>query len=150
MKVDFIWINRSIRNFEWFLKLLTSFEEEQELYEKMASTATDNTIQKNGRFLDIHLYFTDIKKEDIIGFVPLNLVARVYEQAFKKDMFTQLKAKTHVGRPEWSSLFEKILARDGQIKKRDANVFFCGPKTMAETIKEQCIKHAIYFHKEQF
>jgi hypothetical protein len=88
MKVDFIWINRSIRNFEWFLKLLTSFEEEQELYEKMASTATDNTIQKNGRFLDIHLYFTDIKKEDIIGFVPLNLVARVYEQAFKKDMFT--------------------------------------------------------------
>jgi hypothetical protein len=149
-KVDFIWVNRSIHNFEWFLKLLSSFEQEQELDKNLSNTEEEETKLRRSRFLDIHLYFTDVKKENSIGFFPLNLVARVYEQACQQDIFTHLKAKTHVGRPEWSSLFDKILGRDDEIKKIDADVFFCGPKTMADTIKIQCNKHKIGFHQEEF
>ncbi len=148
--MDFIWVNRSIRNFEWFLKLLSTFEEQQELYENLSRTEKNSINQQSDRFLDIHLYFTNIQQEDSIGLFPLNLVARVYEQAYQKDVFTHLKTKTHVGRPEWSSLFDKILTKDNQHKKRDTDVFFCGPKTMCDTIKTQCNKHKIFFHQEQF
>lgn len=146
-KVDFIWINRSVRNMEWFLKLLANCEQEQDLQE---SAAINGESSKSDRFLDIHLYFTEIKKEDSIGFVPLNLVARVYEQTYHRDVFTQLKSKTRVGRPDWGALFHKILAPYGEDKTRHVDVFFCGQKSMADAIEIECLKHAITFHQEHF
>jgi len=110
----------------------------------------ENTIEGYHRFLDLHLYFTDIKQDPNIGSVPLDLVTRVYEQAYHEDVFTRLKTKTHVGRPNWDELFDTILAKDSQNKKKGAAVFFCGPKSMTEMVKAACTKHKIKFHKEQF
>ena len=151
VKLDFVWINRSLDNFEWFLKLLANFEKEQELYEQLSNRQNSGTSQgNNGRFLDIHLYFTDIKQDTNIGSAPLDLVARVYEQACHEDIFTRLKAKTHVGRPIWNELFQTILAGNSKDKKNDADVFFCGPKSMGEVVKAECMKLKLKFHKEQF
>jgi hypothetical protein len=158
IKLDFVWINRSMDNFEWFLKLLASFEQEQEYCENIANKTTGDTVNNNnssssssnGRFLDIHLYFTDIKQDVNIGSVPLDLVTRVYEQACHEDIFTRLKAKTHMGRPNWDELFEEILVENSENKKKDVNVFFCGPKSMGEVVKTECIKHKLKFYKEQF
>lgn len=151
VKLDFVWINRSLDNFEWFLKLLANFEKEQEVCELLASRQLNETSHSNnGRFLDIHLYFTDIKQDTNIGSVPLDLVARVYEQACHEDIFTRLKAKTHVGRPVWEELFEEILNGNGKDKKKDADVFFCGPKSMGEIVKAVCMKYKLKFYKEQF
>jgi hypothetical protein len=91
IKLDFVWIHRSMDNFEWFLKVLANFEKEQTFCENIANkrkvdTINDDNENNNGRFLDIHLYFTDIKQDVNIGSVPLDLVTRVYEQACHEDI----------------------------------------------------------------
>jgi predicted ferric reductase len=139
-----------MKSFEWFLKLLANFEKEQESWEHTATTSMENTIEGRHRFLDIHLYFTDIKQDSNIGSVPLDLVTRVYEQAYQEDVFTHLKTKTHIGRPNWDELLGAIVAKDSQRDKKDVCVFFCGPKSMTQPIKVACTKHKIKFHKEQF
>ena len=97
-KGDFIWINRDQKNFEWFLNLLRQFEQEQEYY--LAS----NEAEK--RFLDIHLYFTEIKHDENISNVPLDLISKVWAQVAGQDIFTSLKSKTHINRSEWDTLYE--------------------------------------------
>ena len=47
IQVDFFWINRDQKSFEWFLKLLGQMEAEQ---------ASDEA--GNHKFLDIHMYLT--------------------------------------------------------------------------------------------
>ena len=57
-KVDFFWINRDQKSFEWFLALLNQMENEQAM-EDLGPLADNNTnCSKSKRFLDIHMYFT--------------------------------------------------------------------------------------------
>ena len=142
-KMDFIWINRDQKNFEWFLHLLQQFEQEQEQY--LASNPGEQ------RFLDIHLYFTEIKHDENIGSAPLTLVTNVWAQMAGEDIFTSLKSKTHIGRPDWDQLFGHLLpGEENASTANDVNVFFCGPTTMGATIKEHCIAHRFRFHEEKF
>ena len=142
-KVDFIWVNGDQKNFEWFLHLLSQFEREQEQY--LASNPGEQ------RFLDIHLYFTEIKNNENIGNAPLNLVTNVWAQVAGEDIFTSLKSKTHIGRPDWDDLFRRFIAGDENASTtNDVNVFFCGPTTMGETIREKCTSHRFHFHEEKF
>ena len=54
-KVDFFWINREQRSFEWFVEVLSQLEMEQA---EMGSAL--------GRFLDLHMYITSaLKKTDL-------------------------------------------------------------------------------------
>ena len=141
-KVDFIWVNRDQKNFEWFLNLLRQFEQEQEYY--LAS----NEAEK--RFLDIRLYFTEIKHDENIGNVPLDLISKVWAQVAGQDIFTSLKSKTHIGRPKWDELFRELTSGDNASTANDVNVFFCGPSTMAQTIKNHCTAYRFPFHEEKF
>lgn len=139
-----------MKNFEWFLKLLANLEKEQESWERPSTTSLESANEGSHHFLDIHLYFTDIKQDSNIGSVPLDLVTRIYEQVHNEDIFTRLKTKTHIGRPKWDELFGAILAKDISRKRKDVTVFFCGPRSMTETVKIACAKHRIKFHREQF
>ena len=142
-KVDFIWVNRDQKNFEWFLHLLQQFEQEQEQY--LASNPDEQ------RFLDIHLYFTEIKHDENIGNAPLNLVTNIWAQVAGEDIFTSLKAKTHIGRPDWNQLFDNLTSGDDSASAaNDVNVFFCGPTTMGETIRGHCMTHRFRYHEEKF
>ncbi|CAF1305315.1 unnamed protein product, partial [Didymodactylos carnosus] len=147
-KVDFIWVNRDIQSFEWFLELLDSFEQEQESYLKNCNDSK--------RFLDIHLYFTG-NNESKSGNVPLALASSLYHKGSGEDIFTHLKSKTNPGRPKWNELFKQInesnenLAQENENNpKRDINVFFCGSPVMAKTVKLYCKKYTFKFHKELF
>jgi ferredoxin-NADP reductase len=141
-KVDFIWVNRDQKNFEWFLNLLRQFEQEQEYY--LASNSDEN------RFLDIHLYFTEIKHDENIGNVPLDLVSRVWAQVAGQDIFTNLKSKTHIGRPKWEDIFDKLISGEDASTANDVNVFFCGPSTMAQSIRSHCGTYRFRFYEEKF
>ena len=141
-KVDFIWVNRDQKNFEWFLNLLRQFEQEQEYY--LASNANEK------RFLDIHLYFTEIKHDENIGNVPLDLISKVWAQVAGHDIFTSLKSKTHLGRPKWDELFGQLISGENASTANDVNVFFCGPSTMAKTIRNHCATFRFRFHEEKF
>ena len=142
-KVDFIWVNRDQKNFEWFLHLLQQFEQEQEQY--LASNPGEQ------RFLDIHLYFTEIKHDENIGNAPLTLVTNVWAQVAGEDIFTSLKSKTHIGRPDWDHLFGHLLpVEENASTANDVNVFFCGPTTMGDTIRKHCSSRRFRFHEEKF
>ena len=55
--MDFFWINRDQKSFEWFIQLLNEMEEEQK---------TDEINQQ--KFLDVYLYFTRaIQRTDMRG-----------------------------------------------------------------------------------
>ncbi|CAF5063249.1 unnamed protein product, partial [Rotaria sp. Silwood1] len=75
-KVDFIWVNQDYKSFEWFLKLLREFEQEQDAY--LALNSNEHC------FLTIHLYFTEIKDDQYIGTAPLELITQVATE----DIFT--------------------------------------------------------------
>ena len=141
-KVDFIWVNRDQKNFEWFLNLLRQFEQEQEYY--LASNSDEQ------RFLDIHLYFTEIKHDENIGNVPLDLVTKVWAEVAGRDIFTSLKSKTHVGRPKWEDIFDKLVSGENASTANDVNVFFCGPATMGTAIREHCVTNRFRFYEEKF
>lgn len=69
-KVDFFWINRDQKSFEWFLNLLTQMEAEQQ--EEFLSELADKTTVSD-RFLDIHLYFTAALQRTDIRAVGMHL-----------------------------------------------------------------------------
>ena len=141
-KVDFIWVNRDQKNFEWFLNLLRQFEQEQEYY--LASN------EQEKRFLDIHLYFTEIKHDGNMGGVPLAFMAEVCAQIAGHDIFTSLKTKTLMGRPNWNSLFNQLISGENASTANDVNVFFCGPSTMGQAIKGHCGSFGFRFYEEKF
>ena len=66
-KVDFFWINREQKAFEWFLQLLSQLEMEQaEEYEGQLKGLSTN-------FLDIHLYITSFSPKKDINAMALKL-----------------------------------------------------------------------------
>lgn len=75
-KVDFFWINRDQRSFEWFLQLLNQMEAEQALAE------TNNHDKKDDRkrFLDFHMYFTGALQRTDIKAVGLQLALDLLHQ----------------------------------------------------------------------
>jgi len=85
--VDFFWINREQRSFEWFVSLLSQLEMEQ--------AEMGGALE---RFLDLHMYITSaLKKTDMkaVGLqMALDLLhAKVssYSLLFEKSIFNQEK-----------------------------------------------------------
>ena len=142
-KVDFIWVNRDTGNFSWFLNILDEFEAEQESY----LNAVTSSPEQRTRYLDIHLYCTSIRSNEqaMLGNLPYNLVANMYEVMEHQDMHTQLRTPTHVGRPPWKLLFAKFKS-----EHRSTNVFFTGNKIMGDEIKKQCDEQSFKFQHEPY
>ena len=70
-KVDFIWINREQKSFEWFLQMLSQLEMEQaEFGEK----------ETKPNFLDIHLYITTLSETKDLKAVTLKLALDLMHQ----------------------------------------------------------------------
>ncbi len=141
-KVDFIWVNRNHRNFEWFLNILHQFELEQETYLKL------NTDEQ--RFLDIHLHFTGIKSNQDIGNNSSDLITKVWTEITGHDVFTALKSKTHIGRPNWNELFQSFKSGENASTANDVGVFFCGPPSMGIDIHKYCIDYQFKYFEEKF
>ena len=72
-KVDFFWINRDQKSFEWFFKLLNQLEEEQE---------ADEAGQH--KFLDIHMYLTAaLQKTDMRAIALQTAIEVLHKKVFK-------------------------------------------------------------------
>ncbi|KAF4525979.1 hypothetical protein B566_EDAN000769 [Ephemera danica] len=121
-KVDFFWINRDQRSFEWFVNLLSQLEIEQaELGGAME------------RFLEMHMYITSaLQKTDM--------------KAEKRDLITGLKTRTNAGRPNWDKVFKQIQAQ----KKGKVTVFYCGPPQLGRSLRVKCDQFGFVFRKEVF
>ncbi|MPC28250.1 NADPH oxidase 5 [Portunus trituberculatus] len=93
IQVDFFWINRDQRSFEWFVNLLSQLEIEQ--------------AEQGGvldRFLDMHMYITSALQKTDMKAVGLQLALDLLHEKEKRDLITGLKTRTNAGRPNWDKV----------------------------------------------
>lgn len=134
-KVDFFWINRDQRSFEWFVNLLSQLEIEQaELGGAME------------RFLEMHMYITSALQKTDMKAVGLQLALDLLHEKEKRDLITGLKTRTNAGRPNWDKVFKQLVAQ----KKGKVTVFYCGPPQLARLLRVKCDQYGFAFRKEVF
>lgn len=134
-KVDFFWINRDQRSFEWFVNLLSQLEIEQaELGGAME------------RFLEMHMYITSALQKTDMKAVGLQLALDLLHEKEKRDLITGLKTRTNAGRPNWDKVFKQLVAQ----KKGKVTVFYCGPPQLARLLRVKCDQYGFSFRKEVF
>jgi len=134
-KVDFFWINRDQKSFEWFVKLLSQLEIEQAEHGGAMS-----------RFLDMHMYVTSALQRTDMKAVGLQLALDLLHEKEKRDLVTGLKSRTNAGRPNWNKVFTKI--REQKMGK--VTVFFCGNSSLGRILKLKCDEFGFTFKKEVF
>jgi predicted ferric reductase len=132
-KVDFVWINRDQKSFEWFIKLLAELE------------LTQSHLPANERFLDIHIHLTAMEPAKIKS-IGLQLALFLVHEKNKKDLVTGLRTRTKAGRPNWNEFFDNI--RDQ--KRGKVSVFFCGQPQLGRLLHRQCDNYGFKFRKEIF
>ncbi|XP_034535150.1 NADPH oxidase 5 isoform X2 [Notolabrus celidotus] len=130
-KVDFIWINRDQKSFEWFVSLLTKLEMDQ----------ADE--EPEGRFLEMHMYMTSALSKNDMKAIGLQMALDLLAKKEKRDSITGLRTRTQPGRPEWA---KKV----SEEKKGKVHVFYCGSPALAKVIKAQCEHFGFHFYKENF
>jgi len=134
-KVDFIWINRDQKSFEWFVNLLAQLEAQQKEHGgEMAS------------FLEMHMYVTTALQRTDMKAVALQLALELLHQKEDRDLVTGLKSRTHAGRPNWNKVFTKLREEN----KGQVTVFYCGNPILAGVIKGKCAEFGFKFRKEVF
>lgn len=90
--MDFFWLNRHQRAFEWFVNLLSELEIEQA------------QLQERDRFLDIHMYITSALNSSDMKAVGLQMALDLLYQKEKRCLITGLKSRTQPGRPDWNKV----------------------------------------------
>ncbi|KOB72500.1 putative NADPH oxidase, partial [Operophtera brumata] len=124
-KVDFFWINREQRSFEWFVSLLSQLEMEQAELGKECE-----------RFLEMHMYITSALQRNDMKAVGLQLALDLLHA----------KTRTNAGRPNWDKVFKRLQEQN----KGKVTVFYCGPPQLARTLKIKCNQYGFNFRKEVF
>ncbi|NWQ93954.1 NOX5 oxidase, partial [Burhinus bistriatus] len=133
-KVDFIWINRDQKHFEWFVSLLTKLEMEQ-------------AEQEPGeQFLEMHMYMTSALSKNDMKAIGLQMALDLLAAKEQRDSITGLRTRTQPGRPDWSKVFGKV----AEEKKGKVQVFFCGSPVLAKVIRAHCEHFGFRFFKENF
>lgn len=132
-KVDFVWINRDQKSFEWFIKLLADLE------------LTQSELPEEERFLDIHIHLTAMQTSQIKS-IGIQLALYLMHEKNNKDLVTGLKTRTKAGRPNWDELFQNI----EQQKRGKVTVFFCGRPQLGRLLHRSCDKFGFNFRKEVF
>ena len=76
LQVDFYWINREQKSFEWFVKLLSQLEIEQ--------SEQDGVM---GHFLDMHMYITSALQRTDMKAVGLQLALDLLHEKVNINYF---------------------------------------------------------------
>lgn len=138
-KVDFIWINRDQKSFEWFVGLLNHIEKEQ------IDVAYEEGKEPE-KVIEMHMYMTAAQgKTDMKG-IGLQIALDLIHKKDNRDLITGLKTRTQAGRPNWNQILDKI----SKEKKGKVKVFFCGAPQLGKIIKSTCMKYKFNFSKENF
>lgn len=133
-KVDFVWINRDQKSFEWFVELLSELE------------ITQVMLNESDRFLDIHTYITSAKPKADIKAIGLHIALDKVHEKQNRDLITGLRTRTNAGRPDWNVLFSELSKQ----RRGRVTVFFCGPPALGRIVQSHCIPYGFAFKKENF
>ncbi|KAI0224797.1 hypothetical protein LSAT2_024210 [Lamellibrachia satsuma] len=133
-KVDFIWVNRDQKSFEWFVSLLAQLE--------MLQTEQGSL----GRILDMHLYMTAARSAADLRGLSLQIALETMQSNEHRDTIQGLKTNIQHGRPDWDAIFRGFAAQNvGKVK-----VFACGPSAMMTAVRQSSQRYHFGFCKEHF
>lgn len=90
--MDFFWINRDQKSFEWFVSLLSELEIEQSEHSGF------------DRFLEMHMYMTSALSKTDMKAIGLQMALDLIHKKEKRDLITGLKTRTQAGRPNWNEV----------------------------------------------
>ena len=132
-RVEFIWVCRDTKSFEWFKQLLKSLEQQ----------SADAAAYHGGpEFLRIHTYLTQRMDADTAANIYLNSVGH------ELDPLTELKTGTKFGRPDFPRLFTAMrdglksgeYLRDTVDRNRPLTVgcYYCGPANLGRDLAASC------------
>lgn len=128
-KSYFMWMNRDQYAFEWFSDMLCGLE------------ARD----PDASFLDARVFLTGVKVD--MTSATLDIALDVHQEETGRDLFTGLRNRTVLDRPNWKSEFQRI-AKENEGRK--VTVFFCGPAPLAKMLAKEAAANGFGFHKENF
>lgn len=128
-KVHFVWMNRDQYAFEWFSDMISGLEAED----------------PEGDFLDAQVYLTGVKLD--VTSATLDVAMDVYHSEIGRDLFTGLRNRTNLDRPDWRGIFRRV-AEENPGKQVD--VYFCGPAPLAKILAATAADFRFGFHKENF
>ncbi|XP_035699930.1 NADPH oxidase 5-like [Branchiostoma floridae] len=134
-KVDFFWINRDHKSFEWFISLLSQLEIEQ---------SEMGNFERN--FLEMHMYMTSMYGRTDSKAIGLRMAMYLTHKKEKRDLITGLKTRTQAGRPDWDKVFRRLDAE----KCGKVTVFFCGSAQLGKVLQKKCMEHGFEFCQENF
>ncbi|KAJ8926850.1 hypothetical protein NQ314_020701 [Rhamnusium bicolor] len=118
-KVYFIWVSRTQKQFEWLVDIIRDVE-------------TNDT--KN--FVSCHIFITQFYEKFDLRTIFLYICERHYQRVSNKSLFTNLRAVTHFGRPEFSQFFKTVQYIHESAKR--VGVFSCGPPSMTSAVDLAC------------
>ncbi|MGE4221178.1 MAG: EF-hand domain-containing protein [Alphaproteobacteria bacterium] len=128
-KAHFIWMNRDQYSFEWFADMLGGLEAQD----------------PERRLLDVQIYLTGVGVD--MTSATLDVAMDVYQAETGRDLFTGLRNRTNLGRPDWPAIFRRIADEHAGTK---VDVYFCGPPALATVLSGLAAKHGFGYHKENF
>ncbi|CAI4224724.1 unnamed protein product [Auanema sp. JU1783] len=124
-KVYFLWICPTHKNYEWFVDVLKSVE--------------DDDANSDHPLLETHIFVTQFFHK----FDLRTTMLYICEKHFRGDhhgvsMFTGLRAHNHFGRPNFNVFLKYIQNRHNEIS--DIGVFSCGPSAINKQISAACAR----------
>eukprot|EP00004_Rigifila_ramosa_P028510 TRINITY_DN96_c0_g1_i1.p1 TRINITY_DN96_c0_g1~~TRINITY_DN96_c0_g1_i1.p1 ORF type:complete len:559 (-),score=135.11 TRINITY_DN96_c0_g1_i1:111-1748(-) len=128
-KAYFVWSARERGAFAWFAGLLAEFE-----------------VEEKAGFLEVMTFLTAPMKQDDIRKI-------VYDDSEKGDAVTGLETATNFGRPNFDQILRRVSSEN---KGETIGVFFCGPRALANDIRDTCrhlhaeLGTTFSFNKENF
>jgi len=140
-QIDFVWVNRDQRSFEWFLTLLTQLEVEQAEIDLGKGEVGSN------RVMDMHLFMTAAQKMTDMKGIVLQVALDLMHKKENKDLITGLKTKTQPGRPDWHKVVYFSYVEDEECFIQSTHFFvrhFHKWATTAQTSKPK-VKTKTYF-----
>ena len=91
-QMDFVWINRDQKSFEWFVGLLARLEMEQ------------SAVGSFEDFLEMQMYMTSALSKNDMKALGLQMAMEILHRKEKRDAVTGLKTRTQAGRPQWDEV----------------------------------------------
>nr|BAM76968.1 dual oxidase [Penaeus japonicus] len=119
MKVYFLWICPTHRQFEWFIDVLRDVERK------------DVT-----NVLEMHIFITQFFHKFDLRTTMLYICENHFQRLSKRSMFTGLKAINHFGRPDMTSFLKFVQKTHNYVSK--IGVFSCGPNPLTKSVSTAC------------
>lgn len=77
----------------------------------------------------------------------LDVAMDVHHAETGRDLFTGLRNRTNMGRPDWAAVFQGLKDEHGDTR---VDVFFCGPPALSKILAGLAARHGFGYHKENF